>query len=43
MQAQGRCIWCGHDVGDTGEIDHIVPIALGGTCDERSLGLACRL
>ncbi|MYD50480.1 MAG: HNH endonuclease [Dehalococcoidia bacterium] len=38
---QGRCRHCGHCVGEDGEIDHVMPIADGGTADLENLQLLC--
>ena len=38
---EGRCRMCGLRVGESGEIDHIRPIADGGTSDLENLQLLC--
>lgn len=45
-QAQNRCGYClshQHYVLGKLEIDHIIPVAVGGADDEENLWLACRL
>lgn len=38
---KGKCAYCRKLVGDKPHIDHIVPIAKGGTNDRRNLQLTC--
>jgi len=38
-EQMGICICCGDRLGDDYHLDHIMPIALGGTNDERNLQL----
>ncbi len=45
IHARHRCGYCLSSVALTGSlmtIDHIIPLALGGTTDEANLWLACR-
>lgn len=40
-----RCRYCGKDVHETGvvlEVDHVIPVALGGTDEHSNLVTACR-
>ena len=38
---KGRCFWCGEKVGDTYHVDHIVPLARGGSNWPENLVIAC--
>jgi 5-methylcytosine-specific restriction endonuclease McrA len=37
----GRCWWCGKSVGDTYHVDHLVPLARGGSNWPNNLVIAC--
>lgn len=38
---QGRCHYCGCDIRSGHEVDHWMPVALGGVHEEWNLVLAC--
>jgi 5-methylcytosine-specific restriction endonuclease McrA len=38
---EGRCWWCQCEVGDTYHIDHIIPLARGGSNAANNLVIAC--
>lgn len=38
---KGRCYWCGSNVGDTYDVDHVVPLSRGGTDWPDNLVIAC--
>ena len=38
---RGRCYWCGEKVGRHYHVDHVVPIALGGSNGPENLVVAC--
>lgn len=38
----GKCQYCGAQVGAKGTVDHIIPLALGGTDSLANLAWACR-
>lgn len=38
----GKCYWCGKDVGDDWQTDHRVPLARGGKDDASNLVVSCR-
>lgn len=40
-QQKGKCWWCGKKYGDNYHLDHVIPIARGGTNDPSNLCLAC--
>lgn len=42
QQLGGRCRYCGDDLKGQGEIDHITPVARGGSGRKGNLTLACR-
>lgn len=37
----GKCWWCGKDVGDTYHVDHLIPLARGGTNKPNNIVIAC--
>lgn len=37
----GRCVYCGSETGSKFHIDHVHPIALGGSSDADNLALSC--
>lgn len=39
---QGKCIYCKGALGDSYELDHIMPLALGGTNEDSNIQLLCR-
>ena len=41
-RAAGRCEYCGRNCGASIEIDHVLPISLGGTSDAENLAVCCR-
>ena len=38
---KGRCYWCGKKVGRLYHVDHVVPLALGGSNGAENLVIAC--
>ena len=38
---RGKCFYCGRDVGDNYHVDHVVPLALGGSNGPENLVIAC--
>jgi len=38
---RGRCYWCGKKVGDDYHVDHVTPLALGGTNGPENIVVAC--
>ena len=38
---RSRCYWCGKKVGKTYHVDHVVPLALGGSNAPENLVVAC--
>lgn len=38
---RGRCFWCKAKVGDDYHVDHVVPLALGGSNDPENIVAAC--
>jgi 5-methylcytosine-specific restriction endonuclease McrA len=38
---KGRCYWCGEKVGRHYHVDHVVPLALGGSNGPENLVIAC--
>jgi 5-methylcytosine-specific restriction endonuclease McrA len=38
---RGRCYWCHERVGDHYHVDHVTPLALGGTNGPENLVIAC--
>lgn len=38
---RGRCYYCGEEVGSAYHIDHVIPLALGGTNDPGNIVIAC--
>jgi len=38
---KGRCFWCGEKVGVHYHVDHVVPLALGGSNGPENLVIAC--
>lgn len=38
---KGRCHWCRADISKGYEIDHVMPLALGGDNSRRNIALAC--
>lgn len=43
MKAQrGRCYWCSEHVHDKGTVDHVIPLARGGSDDPSNLVISCR-
>jgi hypothetical protein len=38
---RGRCFWCGKNVGTGYNIDHVIPLALGGPNTVENLVIAC--
>ena len=41
QQLGGRCRYCGDELSGQGEIDHITPVARGGTAKRGNLTIAC--
>lgn len=42
LQAQkGRCWWCEAKVGDKYHVDHLIPLARGGSNDARNIVISC--
>ena len=39
---KGRCYWCDEKVGRRYHVDHIVPLARGGSNDPENLVISCR-
>jgi 5-methylcytosine-specific restriction endonuclease McrA len=39
VRGSGPCAYCGDP--DPGEVDHVIPVAQGGTCNPRNLVPAC--
>lgn len=39
---QTQCLWCGVTLSSDAHIDHIIPIARGGSSDPGNLAMACR-
>jgi hypothetical protein len=37
----GKCYWCGWNVGETYHVDHVVPLALGGSNGSENLVISC--
>lgn len=37
----GKCWWCGKDVGGTYHVDHLIPLAKGGTNKSNNIVIAC--
>ncbi len=37
----GRCFWCKAKVGDAYHVDHVVPLALGGSNGPENIVIAC--
>lgn len=37
----GKCFWCGEHVGDTYHVDHVVPLARGGSNTPDNLVISC--
>jgi 5-methylcytosine-specific restriction endonuclease McrA len=43
MEAQrGQCVYCRCDIRDSFQVDHIVPVARGGSNDKANLQLLCK-
>jgi 5-methylcytosine-specific restriction endonuclease McrA len=40
-QQEGRCLYCGCDLSDGFHVDHMIPIARGGSNGAENLALAC--
>ena len=40
-EAQGRCAYCGVEVGSTYHVDHYIPIARGGKHERSNLRISC--
>ena len=38
---RGKCFWCGKKVGRHYHVDHVVPLALGGSNGPENLVIAC--
>jgi 5-methylcytosine-specific restriction endonuclease McrA len=38
---RGRCYWCGRRVGEKYHVDHVIPLAKGGTNGPENLVIAC--
>jgi len=38
---KGRCYWCGQKLGRNYHVDHVIPIALGGSNGPENLVIAC--
>lgn len=38
---KGKCYWCGVKVGKTYHVDHVIPLARGGTDGPENLVIAC--
>lgn len=38
---EGRCYWCGAAVGDNYHVDHVIPLAKGGSNGPENLVIAC--
>jgi 5-methylcytosine-specific restriction endonuclease McrA len=38
----GRCYWCGGDLSDGYETDHVIPLAKGGSDGPENIVVACR-
>ena len=38
---EGKCVYCGCDILDSRHIDHIVPLALGGSNTDDNIQLTC--
>lgn len=38
---KGRCFWCHKKVGDSYHVDHVIPVALGGSDGPENIVIAC--
>ena len=38
---EGKCLWCGADVGDDYHVDHMEPLSLGGSDGPENLAISC--